>query len=90
MTELVHPRSRHLPEVAGALEDVTGTLVVDTQLREVQTFSVTLAATPTATEASVGAVLDVDTNKLTISVVAADGVTPGINAVKVAWLALGK
>lgn len=90
MTEQVHPRSRHLPEVAGAIEEVTGTLVVETYLREVQSFSVTLAATPTATEASVAAVLDAETRKLTISVVAADGVTPGVAAVKVAWLALGK
>lgn len=90
MTEQVHPRSRHLPEVAGAIEEVTGSLVVDTQLREVQSFNVTLAAMSTATEAVVSAVMDPETRKMTIYVMAPDGVTPGVNPVKVAWLALGK
>jgi hypothetical protein len=33
-----NPKSTHLPEVAGAIEDVTEILVVDTGIRQVQSF----------------------------------------------------
>lgn len=86
-------KSTHIPEYAGDVEEVTGTLIVDTELREVQSFSATLAQDSTATEASVSAVLgDIvpgGTQKLTLQTWAADGVTPGVNPVKVAWMAVG-
>jgi hypothetical protein len=87
-------RSTHIPEVSGDVVAVTGSLVIDTQLREVQSFSVTLASQASATEAIVNGVLgDIapgGTQKLTLEVFAADGATPGASAVNVAWLAVGK
>lgn len=87
-------RSTHLPEVAGGVVEVTGSLVIDTQLREVQTFSVTLATQASATEAIVDGVLGEivagGNQKMTLEVFAADGATPGASAVNVAWLAVGK
>jgi len=49
------PNSTHQPFEAGAIVEVTGDLIVDTGLRSVQMHSATLAATPTATEAIIGA-----------------------------------
>lgn len=89
-----NPKSTHLPELAGAIDMVTGSLIVDTGLRNVQSFAVTLAQAPTATDASVAGLLAEPTpgghQKLTLIVVAADGVTPGVTATKVSWTALGK
>lgn len=87
-------KSTHIPEYAGDVVEVTGSLIVDTGLREVQAFSATLAAQSSATEAIVDAVLGAiepgGTQKLTLEVFAVDGTTPGASAVKVAWMALGK
>ena len=87
-------KSTHIPEYAGDIAEVTGSLIVDTGLREVQSFSATLATQSTATEASVDATLgEIEpggTQKLTLETWAADGATPGVNPVKVAWMALGK
>lgn len=87
-------RSTHLPEVSGDVVAVTGSLIVDTRLREVQSFSVALAQQASATEAIVDAVLgEIEpggTQKLTIEVFAADGATPGAAAANVAWMAFGK
>lgn len=87
-------RSTHLPELSGGVASVTGSLVVDTQLRQVQAFSVSLAQAASATEAIVDAILgDVEaggTQKLTVQVWAVDGVTPGAAAANVAWTAIGK
>ena len=90
MPENMNPRSTHLPEVAGAIEDVTATLVVPVGIREIQSFSVSLAQDPTAAEAIAVGVLSEDKRELTLKVFAPDGVTPGMAAAKVAWLALGK
>lgn len=89
------PKSTHLPEVAGNIELVpdTGALVVDTGLRSVQSFSVTLAQAAAADAATVAGILADPaggTTKLTINTVKADGVTLGSVAAKVAWLAIGK
>lgn len=88
------PRSTHLPEVAGAIETVTGSLIVDTGLRDVQAFAVTMAQAPTANEAIVAGVLqDVlpgEHQKLQLLVMKVDGVTPGAAAAKVCWTAIGK
>jgi len=87
-------KSTHIPEYAGDIVEVTGSLIIDTGLREVQSFSATLATQSTATDAIVDAVLgDIEpggTQKMTLEVFAVDGVTPGVTAVKVAWMALGK
>jgi hypothetical protein len=89
-----NPKSNHLPELAGAIDLVTGTLIVDTGLRNVQSFTVSLAQTPTAAEAIVAGALADPTpgghQKLTLMVMAVDGVTPGVAAAKVSWTALGK
>lgn len=86
----IKPNSTHLPEVAGDIETVTGSLVIDTTLRQVQSYNATLASIPSANAASVAATLDDAKRELTLLVVKADGVTPGSVAVKVAWFALGK
>ena len=87
-------KSTHIPEYAGDIVDVTGSLIVDTGLREVQSFSVSLAQQASATEAIADGVLgDIEpggTQKLTLEVFAADGATPGAAAAKVSWMALGK
>lgn len=85
-----NPKSTHLPEVAGAIEAVTATLVVDTGIRQVQAFNVCMAQDPTAAEAIVAGVLDAEKRKLTIKVFAPDGVTPGVAAAQVSWTAIGK
>ena len=41
---MVAPLSTHIPEFAGATEEVTGELVVDTGLREIQSLTVTIKA----------------------------------------------
>jgi len=90
------PKSTHLPEVAGdiALVPATGVLIVDTGLRSVQSFTVTLAQAAAADAASVAGILgdplSGGNTKLTINTVKADGVTLGSVAAKVAWLAIGK
>jgi hypothetical protein len=85
-----NPKSTHLPEVAGAIEDVTATLVVETGIRQVQSFTVSLAQDPTAAEAIAVGVLDEAKQKITLKVFAPDGVTPGVAAAKVGWTAIGK
>lgn len=87
-------KSTHIPEYAGDVVEVTESLIVDTGLREVQSFSVTLASQSSATEAIVngvlGPIIPGGTQKLTLEVFAQDGATPGASAVNVAWMALGK
>jgi len=89
-------KSTHLPEVAGNIELVpsTGSLIVDTGLRNVQAFGVTLAQAAVADAASVAGILGDPlpggSQKLTINVVKADGVTLGSVAAKVSWFAIGK
>jgi hypothetical protein len=87
-------KSTHIPEYAGEVVEVTESLIVDTGLREVQSFAVTLASQASATEAIVngvlGPIIPGGTQKLTLEVFAQDGATPGASAVNVAWMALGK
>ena len=90
------PKSTHLPEVSGdvVLVPSTGAVIIDTGLRSVQSFSVSLAQAAVANAASVAGVLGDPlpggNTKLTINTVKADGVTLGSVAAKVAWLAIGK
>lgn len=92
-----HPqdnKSTHLPEVSGNIAAVTGSLVVDTGLTQIQTLVAALAEDSSATEAIVtieaGERPAGGTIPATIKVWAVDGVTPGAAAVNVGWLALGK
>ena len=39
---LLNPRSRHMPEFAGNIESVTGELVVESGLREIQTVTLNI------------------------------------------------
>ncbi|UCF48286.1 MAG: hypothetical protein JSU89_14140 [Myxococcales bacterium] len=91
---MVAPKSTHLPEVSGATELVTGSLIVDTGLRDLQTVVATLAAVAVATEATVSVTLEDlvpgATRKIKLQVWNADGATPGASEVAVNWLALGK
>ena len=89
-TDTTSPCSTHLPEVVGAIETVTGSLVVRPGLRNIQTVAVTLMSAPAAAAASVAGVLSDDGTQLSLRVVKADGVTPGDVAAKVAWLVVGK
>jgi hypothetical protein len=90
----MEPYSTHKPYESGRVVDVTGSLIVDTGLRKVRTFSATLAAEPIATDCIVAAALldepDRATKRLTLYVKAADGTTDGVTATAVAWHALGE
>lgn len=87
-------KSTHLPEVSGDIVAVTGTLIVDTELRDLQSAMACLAESSTATEAIVNVVPQAqgagETAKIQIEVFAADGSTAGASAVNVYWMALGK
>jgi len=90
----ISPKSTHIPEFAGGIVAVTGTLTIDTGLRDVQSFSVTLGTTSVNTAASVGGVLQDavagQTRKILLQTWAADGATAGSTAADIAWTALGK
>jgi len=87
------PMSTHLPEVSGGIATVTGSLVIETGLRKIKTIVATLGAAPIATDATVAVTLIEPPAggkyKATLQVVNADGVTPGVTATPVHWLALG-
>lgn len=89
-------KSTHIPEFAGDVATVpaAGVLEVETQLRNIQSATATLAQDAVATAASVsveiGDAPQGGNQKLTIKTWAADGATAGSTAAKVAWLALGK
>jgi hypothetical protein len=90
-----NPKSTHLPEVSGAIEDIpsSGSLIVDTGLRNVRAFTVTMASTPAAAAATCAGVLaeaEGLSTKLTLKVVKADGVTAADQASKVSWVAIGE
>jgi hypothetical protein len=91
---MVAPKSSHLPEVAGAIETFTGLLEVDTGLREVQSFTATLAQASAVASAQVtGILLDVvagQTQKVRLQVWQSDLATQSVTSAKVAWLAFGK
>lgn len=88
------PMSTHLPEVSGGIETVTGSAVIDTGLRKVQSIVATLGAAAVATDATVAVTLVEPPAggkyKATLYVVNADGVTLGVTATPVHWLAIGE
>ena len=85
-------RSNHMPEVAGDVATVTGSLVLDLDamgVRECQSYSVALAATPVAGASIATGKLSDDKKKLTLEVwTSAFGVSA--TATKVAWSAIGR
>lgn len=93
MSGMVNPKSKHLPEVAGAIETVTGDLYIETGLRNIQTFVASLAQPIVAgdealvswefpdEEAFPGRVL-LHVYKTTFAA--------GTNPAKVSWFALGR
>ena len=87
-------RSTHLPEVSGGAETVTGTLVIDTRLRNLQTIVVCLGADSVAGAAQAtvtfAAPVGGATVKATISVWEDDLVTASTAATTVHWFAIGK
>lgn len=85
-------KSTHLPEVAGDVATVTGSLVLDLPtmgVRSCQCYSATLAATPAAGACFVDAKLSEDKTKLTLAVYDS-AYAPSVIATAVAWSALGK
>lgn len=86
--------STHLPAVSGGIESVTGTLVVDTGLRNVQTIVACAGEDHTAdvggVSVTIAAVVGGGTVKATLSVWEDDQATPGTAATAVHWMAIGK
>lgn len=91
---MVAPKNSHLPEVAGGIATVTGSLIVDTGLRKLQSAVATLGADSTATDSIVTMTLETlvpgGTQKINIKVWAVDGTTAGVTATPVHWLAVGE
>jgi hypothetical protein len=87
-------RSTHLPEVAGGVETVTGTLSVDTGLREIQSVVAALGENSGSDQNVVTVVpqniVAGTSQKITLSVWAADGTTASTTATTVRWMAFGK
>jgi len=88
------PKSTHLPETSGAIEIVTGSLIVETNLRNLQSF-VAVFAQPlvAAEEAILGWELLPQAPgtpaRAKLYTYTAAGVA-GTNPVKVSWIAIGK
>ena len=89
------PKSTHLPEVSGDIVSVTGSLVVKTGLRDIQTFVAAFAQalTPATAEATLsrellpqapGAQQEVEIKTYLLAG------TPGVTPTKVSWLAVGR
>jgi len=91
------PLSTHLPNVSGTTSTVpaaTGTLIVDTGVRDLQTFVCTLAQDAVANASSVSYALVAQaagtTRKVTIKAWKSDGATAASVVALVSWIAIGK
>ncbi len=91
------PLSTHVPRLAGRTETVpaaTGTLIVDTGLRDLQTLVCSLAEDSVGTAATTSWELVTQTagatRKVTLKTWDEDGSTAGSTAALVSWVALGK
>ncbi len=91
------PLSTHLPQIHGGIATIpaaTGTLVVDTGLRNLQSLTCSLAEDAAATAATVSWELVTQvagtTRKATLKTWAANGIAAGSTAAKVSWKAIGK
>ncbi len=86
--------SAHLPETAGGIETVTGTLVVDTGLRQIQGGAASMAQAHDAGSAGVSITfadkVAGQSIKATLAVWEDDGTTASSAATTVSWFALGK
>lgn len=86
-------RSTHLPQVAGNIETVTGSLSVDTGLRNVRSHGANLNEAAAAGKALANAILVRGTNggtdKLTLQVREDDTTTISSAAASVSWWAFG-
>jgi len=89
-------QSKHLPETSGAIETVpaaSGTLTIDTGLRDMMSFSCSLAQDAGAAVAGVSwetiAQVPGGTQKVTLKTWEDDGTTAGSAAALVSWIALG-
>ena len=89
-----HPKSTHIPGLAGEIVTVTGTLVVDTGLRNLVAFSVTMAEAASAGSAGAYGILTQAVGgqaaKLTLEVREDDGTTISSAATAVSWMAFGE
>lgn len=89
-------KSPHLPEVAGATETITGEIIVDTGLREIQSFVATFQTTnfvPDEESLLSWYPLPGGTPAQMVIRVEKGGVNHGLlgtNPIKVSWLALGR
>ena len=89
------PLSTHIPQFSGTTSAVGsgGTLIVDTGLRNLQSFSCSLAQDAGANASSVSWELVTQvagtTRKVTLKTWKANGATAGSVAASVSWLALG-
>lgn len=90
----VNKKSSHIPEFAGDIESFTGSLIVDTGLREVQSIVPGLAQAQTAGASSATATLQTlvpgTTLKAKLEVWESDGTTASEEAASVSWMALGR
>lgn len=89
------PLSTHLPGLAGALETVTGEMIVDTGLKDIQTVVVTPNETNIVPdeEATVSWYPLPESSSKIVLRVEKGGANSGIvgtNPFKVSWLALGR
>jgi len=89
-------QSKHLPETSGGIVTVpaaTGTLVIDTGLRDMMSFACSLAQDASADVAGVSwetiAQVPGGTQKVTLKTWEDDGTTAGSAAASVSWIALG-
>ena len=89
------PLSTHIPQMSGGItEAFTGTLIVDTGLRDLQSFTCSLAQDAVANASSVSWELVTQaagtTRKVTIKAWKADGATAASVSAISSWNALGK
>lgn len=89
------PLSTHMPNVSGGTTAAfTGTLIVDTGVRDLQSFTCTLAQDAVANASSLSYALVAQaagtTRKVTIKAWKADGATAASVTAIASWLAIGK
>lgn len=88
--------SAHYPEISGGIASLpsSGTLIVDTLLRDLQSLTCSLAQDAVTNAASVSWELVTQvagtTRKVTLKAWKTDGSTAASVAAKVSWLAIGK
>jgi hypothetical protein len=91
MSDNVNPKSRHIPEYAAGVETVTGTLVVHTGLREIQSVTASfgqdlIGAQEALVVAEISATVPGDMTLKTYTAAGVAGVVPST----VCWMALGR